>query len=144
MNNRHANCFEFNHNMTYDCQGFHYCENKARCFQNHPDCPTSLLCVCDECYYGSRCQLSTISFALSLDAILGYQILPQISFIHQTLPVKISTTISTILFVIGFISACLSIAIFRRKETREVGCGFYLYSSSICLIITIIVFIYKF
>jgi hypothetical protein len=102
------------------------------------------MCICDECYYGSRCQLSTIGFALSLDAILGYQILPQISFIHQTLSVKISTTISTSLFVIGFISACLSIVTFRRKESREVGCGFYLYSSSICLIITIIVFIYKF
>ncbi len=37
-----------------DCQGFHYCETKAQCFQNHPDCPTSLMCVCDECYYGSR------------------------------------------------------------------------------------------
>jgi hypothetical protein len=30
--------------------------------------------VCDEFYYGSRCQLSTIGFVLSLDAILGYQI----------------------------------------------------------------------
>lgn len=62
------------------------------------------MCVCDECYYGSHCQLSTIGFVLSLDAILGNHILQQIKFNQQTLPIKISTEITIILSLLGYIS----------------------------------------
>jgi hypothetical protein len=53
-----------------NCHDRIYCKNDAQCYQDHPTCPTKLLCVCIECCYGSRCQFST----LSLDTILAYQI----------------------------------------------------------------------
>ncbi len=41
---------------------------------SHPACPSSIMCVCDEYFYGTMCQFSTNEFSLSLDTILGYQI----------------------------------------------------------------------
>jgi hypothetical protein len=71
---RRTNCFKFDHNITYDCGKRSLCENDAQCFQDDPKCPTSSICVCRECYYGSKCQFSTKGSTLSLDNILGYQI----------------------------------------------------------------------
>ncbi|CAF0845758.1 unnamed protein product [Adineta steineri] len=56
---RHTNCFEFDHNMSYNCGGYNYCENEGHCFQDNPKCPTSLTCGCRQCYFGSRCQISS-------------------------------------------------------------------------------------
>ncbi|CAF3609736.1 unnamed protein product [Rotaria sp. Silwood1] len=55
---RFANCFNFDRSITYSCSDTNYCTNKGRCFQNSETCQTPLLCVCNECYYGKRCQLS--------------------------------------------------------------------------------------
>lgn len=43
---RHSNCFDFNHEMKYDCQGTRYYQNGADCFQDHSPCPRTLVCVC--------------------------------------------------------------------------------------------------
>ncbi|CAF3389276.1 unnamed protein product [Rotaria sp. Silwood1] len=56
---RQANCFDFDHNMIYDCVGQNHCENDGQCFQDHPSCPTTSICACKQCYFGSKCQLST-------------------------------------------------------------------------------------
>ncbi|CAF3948757.1 unnamed protein product, partial [Rotaria sp. Silwood1] len=75
-NQRLANCFEFEHNMKFDCSGQSGCENGARCFQDSPLCAQTSICACPACFYGKRCQFSTSGFGVSLDAILGYHILP--------------------------------------------------------------------
>ncbi|CAF3947495.1 unnamed protein product [Rotaria sp. Silwood1] len=141
---RQANCFEFNHNMTYDCYGQNFCENGGQCFQDDPKCPTSAVCVCRDCYYGSRCQFSTKSWTLSLDTILSYQIHPHIQISRQPIIVKISIAVTTIMFGCGFISSLFSFLTFRSPATRNVGCGLYLLTSSIVSMITMSVFTMKF
>ncbi|UJR12638.1 hypothetical protein I4U23_016813 [Adineta vaga] len=98
---RLANCFEFDHNMTFDCLEQSVCENDGQCFQDHPNCPHKSICICPLCYYGTRCQFSTSGFDLSLDAILGYHILPNISIIHQPVIIKISLALTTIFISVG-------------------------------------------
>jgi hypothetical protein len=141
---RFANCFDFNHSMTYNCQDSHSCENGAQCFQDKPTCPTKSMCSCDECFYGTFCQFSTIGFALSLDAILGYKIRPHIAFAQQSMPVKISASLAIILFVLGLISSIFSIFTFQTAISRKVGCGLYLLSTSIISLLTMIIFLLKF
>ncbi|CAF1574482.1 unnamed protein product, partial [Rotaria sordida] len=29
--NRYSNCFDYNHNMIYNCRGYNYCQNNGRC-----------------------------------------------------------------------------------------------------------------
>ena len=51
---QHANYFEFDHEMMYNCRDVNYCENEGRCFQDNPYCPATIACLCMECYHGSR------------------------------------------------------------------------------------------
>ncbi|CAF0745807.1 unnamed protein product [Adineta steineri] len=141
---RLANCFEFNHDMTFDCRGHNECRNGGKCFQDAPKCPKKLICSCPSCYYGRRCQFTTSGFGLSLDNILGYHILPQISIIHQTSIVKVSIALNIICMIIGLINGILSIITFKNKSVREVGCGIYLLGSSITTLLTMLIFGLKF
>ncbi|CAF3752828.1 unnamed protein product [Rotaria sp. Silwood1] len=77
---RFSNCFVFNHSTTYDCQGYSNCENSGQCFQDNITCPSVSVCVCSDCYYGTKCQFSTRSCLLSLDYILSYHIKPNVLF----------------------------------------------------------------
>jgi len=130
--------------MNNDCHGSNYCENDGQCFQNNETCPTKLTCICQDCYYGAKCQFSTKGFLFSLDSILGYHIKPNISIDQQPLIIKISIAISTIMFVLGLISGVLSMMTFHRKIPRQVGSGNYLLMSSITSIIMIILLTFKF
>lgn len=141
---RFANCFEFNHSMIYNCQGNSFCENEAQCFQDKPTCPTTLMCVCDECFYGTRCQFSTKGFALSLDAILGYKIRPHIAFTRQSFAIKMSASLVIIIFVLGCLNSILSILTFYKETSRNAGCSIYLFATSIISLFTMIVFLLKF
>ncbi|CAF1503095.1 unnamed protein product [Adineta ricciae] len=138
---RDANCFHFNYNTTYRCSNHDYCTNDAHCFQDHRSCPTKVLCVCQQCFYGDQCQFSTQHFGLSLDSILAYHISPHLKFTEQSLPVKLSIILSTILFLIGFLSGILSNLTLRMKLNQQTGCDLYLFASSITSIL-IIVFLY--
>ncbi|CAF1026336.1 unnamed protein product [Adineta steineri] len=140
----HANCFEFKHNMTYDCRGTNFCKNGAQCFIDDLFCPTESICDCSECYYGSQCQFSTNELGMSLDTILAYQIRKDIPIIRQAFIVKISSLITMIMFVVGVISGCLSIITFQAETSRDVGCGVYLLVSSIISLLTMAMFTYKF
>ncbi|UJR17691.1 hypothetical protein I4U23_004589 [Adineta vaga] len=141
---RQANCFEFDHNIIYNCRSSKICQNNAQCFQDDSSCPKTYICACAECYYGTRCQLSTKGFELSVDAILGYQIRPNLSLWQQPFVFKFSIIIVTIMLTLSFISNSLSLLTFRVKETREVGCGLYLLVNSITSLLTMIVFTIKF
>ncbi|CAF1037002.1 unnamed protein product [Adineta ricciae] len=142
-NGREANCFHFNYNTTYKCSGHSNCENGARCFQDHPHCPTKTMCVCQECFYGDKCQFTSHHFGLSLDSILGYHIYPHLTFTEQSLPLKISITLSTIIVIIGFISGILSNLTFQVKLTRQTGCGVYLFASSMTSIMIVLLLYVK-
>ncbi|CAF4328193.1 unnamed protein product [Rotaria sp. Silwood2] len=140
---RHANCFKFEHNATHDCYGLNPCENEGQCFQDDPKCPSSSICVCDKCFYGTRCQFSTKGFSLSLDVILGYQIRPNVPLSQQFTVVKVAIVFTITIYVLGTINGLMSIITFREKETRTVGCGLYLLISSITSIITMNVLLLK-
>ncbi|CAF3166647.1 unnamed protein product, partial [Rotaria sp. Silwood2] len=128
---RYANCFEFDQNMTYNCQGVNYCLNDGLCFQDNSICPTKYICVCTECYYGTRCQLTTKGTSLSLDVILGNLIRPYVVFIQQPMVVKISATVTIIMFILGLVNGFLCGITFKTSKIRQVNCGFYLFVLSI-------------
>ncbi|CAF1503226.1 unnamed protein product [Adineta ricciae] len=142
---RFSNCFTFNHNITYNCQGQHQCENGGKCVQDNATCPVVSFCVCqDDCSYGTKCQFSTNGFILSLDYILSYHIKPEISFSQQPLIIKISTVIVIIMFVFGLINGILSILTFSTQKTRDVGSGLYLLFCSWISILIVIVLLMKY
>ncbi|CAF1198072.1 unnamed protein product, partial [Didymodactylos carnosus] len=141
---RFSNCFTFDHSTTYDCHGYSDCKYGGQCFQDNITCPSVSVCVCPDCYYGTKCQFSTRGFVLSLDYILGYHIKPNVSFFRQPLIVKMSVALTTVMFIFGSLNGILSIATFRMKKTRDVGCGFYLLVSSWISIFIVIVMIIKF
>jgi hypothetical protein len=143
-NYRRVNCLKFDHNKTYDCRGYNLCENDGQCFEDDPKCPTLSICVCPPCYYGSRCQFSTKGSTLSLDIILGYRIQSNVKIHQQPSIVKFAIILTTIIFIVGWISNIFSYLTFRTKETRIVGCGFYLFALSITSLITISVLTIKF
>jgi hypothetical protein len=138
---RLANCFNFDHNMRFDCLGESACENGAQCFQ---DSQSRSICLCPPCFYGTRCQLSTSGFGLSLDAILGYHIISNVSIIHQPSIIKFSVTLTILFMVAGLINGVLCMITFKNKTVREVGCGLYLLCSSIISLLTMIMFGLKF
>ncbi|CAF4251427.1 unnamed protein product [Rotaria magnacalcarata] len=129
--------------MTYDCRGYNVCENGGQCFMDDPKCPTSTACVCQDCYYGSRCQFSTKGSTLSLDTIVGYQIRPNIDINRQPFIVKVVLILTMIIFILGIISSLLSCLTFQRENSQTVGCGIYLYTSSITSIIMFCIFTVK-
>ncbi|CAF4239030.1 unnamed protein product, partial [Rotaria sordida] len=141
---RLANCFEFNHNMTFDCFGESVCENGGQCFQDSPICPQRSSCICQPCFYGIRCQFSSDKFGFSLDGILGYYIQPNIDVVHQSSMVKISLTLTIVFITIGYINGILSFITFNNKKICEVGCGLYLLTSSITTLLTTTIFGLKF
>ncbi|CAF3390101.1 unnamed protein product [Rotaria sp. Silwood2] len=141
--NRFSNCFQFNHNMSYDCQGYNYCQNNGKCFQDNVTCPTTTICMCEKCYYGNKCQFSTKGFSLSLDVIFGYHIKPFISFFKQSKVVKINAALTIVMFIFGFINGLLSILIFQTKSSVVVGCRIYLLTTSIISLLTINIFTIK-
>lgn len=140
---QHANCFEFDHNMSYSCRETNYCENDGQCFRDSLHCSTTSACLCKDCYHGSRCQFSTTSYSISLDIILGYHIFPNVNIKDQPVVVLISITLTMIIALAGFLSSLLSIFTFRSKDLRQVGCGIYMLWSSVASLLTMMMFVFK-
>ncbi|CAF1353927.1 unnamed protein product, partial [Rotaria sordida] len=140
---RQANCFSFDHNMTYDCAGRFYCENHAQCYQDHPTCPKQLLCACPDCFYGAQCQFSTKDSSFSMDIILAYHIRPHVSFADQSFPVKVSLAITSVIVCLGLINGICSVMTFANKRFYQVGCGIYLIANSIVSFFPIIMIAFK-
>ena len=141
---RTANCWKFDHNMTYECEKSKYCGNDGQCFQDSLTCATSSFCACHRCYFGSRCQFSTKGSTLSLDIILGYHIRSKNTLNQQTTIVKSAIALTSIIFVAGMMNSFLSFPTFRGKETRGVGCGLYLFTTSILSMIIVVILALKF
>ena len=134
---RVANCFEFNTTIRHDCAGQSNCENNAQCLQDKPNCPQSSICVCPKCFYGTRCQFSSHSFSLSLDAILGDQIQPHVRLSQQSSQVKVSVALAVLIVLTGLVSGVLSLITFSNEATRTVGSGIYLLGSSITTLLSV-------
>jgi len=140
---RVANCFEFDHNMSRNCSGKSNCENGGECFQDNLQCPATAFCKCPICFYGTRCQVSTSGFSLSLDSILGYHIRPNVNISRQSTAVLISLILSVIISSVGMINGVVSLITFKHKKARDFGCGIYLLCSSINTLLTMIIFTLK-
>jgi hypothetical protein len=130
--------------MSYDCQGNNECKNNGTCYQDTSICPKTFLCMCEKCFYGSKCELTTKDFSLSLDVIFGYHIKQLIPFTQQSITVKITAATTIVMLVIGLISGTFSILTFRTKPVVDVGCGIYLLINSILSLSTIIIFTIKY
>ncbi|CAF1380778.1 unnamed protein product [Adineta ricciae] len=141
---RFSNCFLFNHTLNDDCQGYNYCENRGRCFQNNASCPTKYTCICRDCYYGAKCQFSTEGFLFTLDTILAFHIRPNRPLNQQTRPIQVSISISVIFLVLGLSNGLLSFVTLRRAQVKRIGTGHYLFYSSIVATFTILTLTYKF
>lgn len=141
---RFSSCFRFNHAINRDFSEYKHCENNAQYFQNNQSCPTKWLCICEDCFYGSRCQFSTKGFILSLDSILSYHIKPNVKFTRQPLIVKISLLMNSIILILGIINGLFSIMTFSSKRLRQRGSGYYHLASSISSTIMIFILTIKF
>jgi hypothetical protein len=135
-NERHANCFKFEKIGSTLCDRYDPCRNGAQCFHDNPACPPTTICICRECYYGTRCQFYAERFGLSLEAILSYELQQSKPFTEQSFAIKLTAIITMLMFTFGIISGLFSTMTFCRKQLQEVGCGIYLLSSSIASLFT--------
>ena len=136
---RFANCFPFDFQTNFTCKKIGGCLNDAQCFPDRLHCPYSIFCACTDCFYGSKCQFTSKGFGLSLDAILAYHIRPKLSIIQQPIIIKISITLTVVMFVVGLLNSITSIFTFRQKKRNEPGCRQYLLAIAIVsLCITIL------
>lgn len=98
----------------------------------------------DDCRIGDQCSLHTRAIGVTLDDIFYNKIRRNISLNKQSFFVKMSATITMIMFTGGLINSILSILTFQNIELRKVGCGVYLLASSITSLLTISLFTIKF
>lgn len=128
---RQANCLEYDYRKQFDCFGQSSCLNDAQCLQDSQLCPTTSVCICSGCFYGTLCQFDVKSYDLSLDPILGYYIQQHLAIRNQPHVVLITMLITVLMTVAGFLNTGLSFITFKNSSARETGCGYYLFSSSI-------------
>ena len=143
---RHGNCFPINWNQTLRCPTTDatYCFNQGQCYQDHPTCPSTRLCLCDDCFFGDRCQFYAQGLGLTLDQILIYQIKIHRHFFGQKFPIQFTGMIILLIFVFGLFNGLCSSMVFSAKISREVGCGIYLFISSIVSLVLICCLTLKF
>ncbi|CAF3777831.1 unnamed protein product, partial [Adineta steineri] len=132
------NCFSMKKTEMFNCDlKQNICENEGICVQNFPQCPTETFCLCPVCSYGTYCQFSVHNYSLSLDALLG----PYID--TSPLITNIYLIISLVMISFGIIFNSLSTLTFIHSNTRQVGCGIYLFYSSLFSTGTLIIFSIK-
>jgi hypothetical protein len=141
---QYANCFLFDRQDIFQCQEDGYCQNGGQCLQDHTICPLITICICIDCFFGDRCQFYAKGIGLTLDDILRYQVRPNIGLNHQSRLVKVSVVFTMVLFFMGLINSILSFLTFRRKNSRKVGCGIYLFVSSINSALAVTMLLIKF
>ncbi|CAF1642358.1 unnamed protein product [Rotaria magnacalcarata] len=76
-------------------------------------------CIYEQYSHGKLCQFTTKRFGLSLDVILGCQIQPNVPFLRQLFPIKISALLVTAMGIIGLCGTFLSILPFHSTTIRE-------------------------
>ena len=75
------------------------------------------MCICKNMFlWSDDVNLVPSDFGLSLDAILGYQIVPTNSLQSQPLIIKISLAMTIIFMIIGLLNGILSLITFKNKS----------------------------
>ncbi|CAF1409418.1 unnamed protein product, partial [Adineta ricciae] len=128
---RHANCFPFDHKPKFECQENVHCLNGGQCLQNHPYCPVTTICECNDCYFGDRCQFYARGIGLTLDDLFRYEIRPNIGMNGQSPIIKASIFFTFAIFTVGLVNSALSFAVFYRPKHRTIGCSVYLLTLSV-------------
>ncbi|CAF1121715.1 unnamed protein product [Adineta ricciae] len=140
----HANCFPFDHKPKFECQENVHCLNGGQCLQDHPQCPATTICECNDCYFGDRCQFYARGIGLTLDDLFRYEIRSDMHMSSQSQIVKFSIFLTLVLFLTGLVNSMLSLATFLRCDTRAVGCGIYILTLSITSLLTVAILMLKF
>jgi hypothetical protein len=111
------------------------CQNGGTCLQDEKKCPKTSICVCPECSFGLFCQFSTRPYSLSLDAIIGPFIKPNVKFYQQSSSVLVGLEMVVAIFMLGIIDVGLCLITFSRPTIRSTGRGIYLLCLSVvCLV----------
>ena len=93
--------------------------------------------------FGRRCQFNTQGFDLSLDAIIGHSIYPNVHFLRQPNIIKVTVTITIVMYLIALVNGILTLITFRADSLRKLGSGIYLITASIVALINIHIFALK-
>jgi hypothetical protein len=136
-------CFNYNHAVNNCTEGF-YCENGGRCLQSKQLGQIYFACVCPECFHGSFCQLTMNQYSLTLDSIIGSEILVDQSFSKQSPLIKVLSAVVAVMFVLGVVSNVCSALTFSHASILKIGCGYYLFLLSIGAPLTLCVFLARF
>ena len=96
------------------------------------------------CVIGDQCNLFTKAIGLTINDILRNQIQLDTPLTKQPVLIQIATAITMIMFIVGLINGAFSFITFKNKELRNVGCGIYLFASSITSLSTVTIFTIKF
>lgn len=142
---KRPDCLIFDHNAnncSIDRQIL--CQNQALCLQTLNGNSWNFHCVCQKCYYGNLCQFTTLHYAVSLDALIGTQMLRSISLRNQPNVVRWSLIVVLIITIVGSISNLLSIVIFFQRKPRQFASGVYLLIVSLTAQIGIFLFVVKY
>ena len=142
--NHLANCMKFNRTKNFICPLDNYCENGGQCLQDHPHCPSTKICLCPSCFFGSQCQFYAKAFGSTLDEILGYEFQRHQMFTKQSARVYVAAVLTFLIFLIGMTSSILASITFFRPKSREVGCGQYLLISSFTSLFSMMAMMLKF
>ncbi|CAF4583556.1 unnamed protein product [Rotaria sp. Silwood1] len=141
---RHANCFKFSYAKHFLCHYNIHCYNGGTCLQDRSVCSFNTICICMDCFFGDRCQFYAKGIGLTLDDMLRYAIRPYINFNDQPYLVKVNAILITIMLIMGLFNSILCFLTFYSQESREVGCGIYIFASSITSALEITMLTIKF
>ncbi|CAF4164464.1 unnamed protein product, partial [Adineta steineri] len=141
---RHSNCFPLDHQLNFACEDNVYCENGGTCLHDRSMCFYSILCVCNDCFFGDRCQFYAKGIGLTLDDLLRYAIRPNSTLNDQSLTVKLSAASTIIIFLIGLLNSFFGYLVFHNRNCRKVASGIYLRLSSIISTLVVSMLIIRF
>ncbi|UJR18744.1 hypothetical protein I4U23_005650 [Adineta vaga] len=121
----HVYCAIFLRDLS-ECS-INYCQNNGQCISNNINGYWDFRCICQSCTFGSLCQLTITEFTLSLDIMIGRDILENTPIKHQPFLIKITIIVLILMFILGLIFNTLSFLTLKQEKVRQIGCGIYLY-----------------
>ncbi|CAF1452729.1 unnamed protein product [Didymodactylos carnosus] len=121
-----TDCLNYNHATVNCTENKSYCQNNGRCLQRKQKGQYDFVCLCPDCYYGALCHITMTQYALSLDAIIGSEILTDTSLVHQPTIILLALVLALLMVIVGIVFNTCSIVTFAQKKTHELGCGYYL------------------
>ncbi|CAF0863050.1 unnamed protein product [Didymodactylos carnosus] len=139
-----ADYLNYNHATVNCTENKSYRQNNGRYLQRKQEGQYDFVCLCLDCYYGALCLLTMTPYALSLDAIIGSEILTNISLVHQPTIVLLALVLALLMIIVGIVFNTCSIVTFPQKKTHELGCGYYLLTLSITSQSILIIFSARF